>query len=115
MGSGAEWEQGVRSPKGRGEVERGRGSQEKQLLAQICHGANIPADLSQPMGLLWLSAACGRRGFDSPMIFPCCVSSGEYEMCGPGKLAVLCEQGSLLMPVLENTCPTRMCRLEAGR
>lgn len=83
MGPGAEWEQGARSPEERGEVERGRGSQEKQLLAQICRGANIPADLSQLMGLLWLSAAlrshsCGRRGFNSLMIFPCCVSSGEY-------------------------------------
>lgn len=66
-------------------MERGRGSQEKQLLAQLSRGASIPADLSQLMGLLCFadlrSTACGRRGFLSPMIFPCCVSSGEYEMC----------------------------------
>lgn len=67
-------------------MEGGRRSQEKQLLAQLSHGASIPADLSQLMGLLWFTAAlwstaCGRRGFHSPTIFPCYVSSGEYELC----------------------------------
>lgn len=57
MGPGAEWEQGERSPGERSEVERGRGSQEKQLLAQLSLGASIPADLSQLMGLLWFTAA----------------------------------------------------------
>lgn len=83
--NGTEWGHGGRSPEERGEVERGRGSREKQLLAQLGRGASIPADLSQLMGLLWFTAAlwstaCGRRGFHSPVIFPCCVSSGEYEM-----------------------------------
>lgn len=43
-GDGDKWELGARSPEERGEVERGRGSQEKQLLAQLSRGASIPAD-----------------------------------------------------------------------
>lgn len=96
-------------------MERSRGSQEQQLLAQLSHGAIIPAELSELMGSLWFTAAlgssaCGRRGFHSPPIFPCCVSSGEYEMCAAQGSCLCCgsRAGS------QCRCPTGMCRWEAG-
>lgn len=78
----AQREQRWRSLEERGEVERGR---EKQLLAQLCHGASIPTDLSQLISELWFraalqSVACGWKGFFSPMAFPFCGFSGEYKM-----------------------------------
>lgn len=81
-GTEAQREQRWRSLEERGEVERGR---EKQLLAQLCHGARIPTDLSQLIGELWFRAAlqsiaCGWKGFFSPMAFPFCGFSGEYKM-----------------------------------
>lgn len=86
-GTKAQREQRWRSLEERGEVERGeveRG-REKQLLAQLCHGASIPTDLSQLISELWFraalqSVACGWKGVFSPMAFPFCGFSGEYKM-----------------------------------